>query len=63
MPGHRKLCGQILGPDDTQKVAGKSFIKKNGWRKLAMAFRELRFMAPSDPFASLCEIASVSVLF
>jgi hypothetical protein len=35
---YQKLCNQILVPEDKQKVAGKHFIKKSGWRKLAMAF-------------------------
>jgi len=35
---YQRLCNQILAPEDKQKVAGKHFIKKSGWRKLAMAF-------------------------
>ena len=35
---YQRICHQILTPEDKQKLAGKFFIKKSGWRKLAMAF-------------------------
>ena len=36
--GRRRICQNILSQDDKQKVGGKSFVKKSGWRKLAMVF-------------------------
>lgn len=33
-----QLKSQLLGENDFQGISGKNFVKKSGWRKLALAF-------------------------
>ncbi len=34
----KKLKTSVLGPEDTVIIEGKPFIKRSGWRKIALAF-------------------------
>jgi len=38
METHHELCRSLLTRDDYQSVGSKQFIKKSGWRKLAVAY-------------------------
>lgn len=35
---HHDICAKLLDADDYQSIGSKSFRKKSGWRKLAMAY-------------------------
>jgi hypothetical protein len=36
MDSYESVCLRILRPDDIQRIAGREFIKRSGWRKLGV---------------------------
>lgn len=50
----QQLKRRVLDPEDTVKIQGKDYIKRSGWRKIALAFRvsteilEERFDEPTS---------------